>query len=663
MQDFIRHVMRLHDVAQHDNAPSAIFGTASSLNRSLQRREPIRVGIWPCVSDDTPEVGMGLMSALLYLLDSWRDVRVYPLLVKEKHNKWQVTDSQFEVEDFEPVDLDENVAMWGKLQKEGDQWTVTLEIENDMIDSEETTEYTYSGDNLAALVNQLPQMAQDITKDLDASTTTLETFTPTEASGDAIKAVMQAVSDWQAMLCLTLWDKNWSSDIINAKHKALIDAGKAAGDFGAWITASATAHSNLPGYDDINIDNMEHAVIQAFPAATAPPIILARSIFWYDVQGAYRIMENAIEEHPTHPGTWLTLADLYRQGGRVVEMIDTYQRAIEEEATNALLYSNYAVVLELISEEELIEEYVLIDPDEYYDSYPMWEAVAAYEEARKLEPESVGLLQRQLLIRFDVSEVLDDKLIQDFKSLVERDKTGNLLRPVAESLELIDDVDPLLDILEEAVETDPKRVDLRVNLAVAFIAVDDNDLAIEELKTADELNDDPEVEDEIAHLLLSAEDPEFEARMGEIGVQVEAGARINNDDIDFLEDIIERAPTLAEGYVLLGKSYRSRDENEAALECLLDGHKHNPEYLDIMLLLGQMLWEAGEAQTAFEYLNKGLTTNPNYVPLLALTGQYLFEDGQDDAAKTYLARAEAISPRNPMLARAKRTIADIMSRR
>jgi tetratricopeptide (TPR) repeat protein len=138
-------------------------------------------------------------------------------------------------------------------------------------------------------------------------------------------------------------------------------------------------------------------------------------------------------------------------------------------------------------------------------------------------------------------------------------------------------------------------------------------------------------------------------RLGEIIDIISAGGRVNVEDAEYLEAAVASAPTLADVYVLLAKTYAGWGEIGSALETLLDGYKHAPDDAELVFLLGQTLWDSGERDLALSYLAKGIAHNPNHVPLLALMGRCLFDSDRDQEARVYLTRAELIAPRNPIL--------------
>jgi len=229
------------------------------------------------------------------------------------------------------------------------------------------------------------------------------------------------------------------------------------------------------------------------------------------------------------------------------------------------------------------------------------------------------------------------------------DKTGDQVRAFVDALHNLEDTSPATNILEKAIATYPNRYDLHLNLAALHLVNERADLASTELRKARSLADDPVVIANIDRLSLSTDNSDFERHLADLTVLVNAGKTLAVEDVDFLEEAIEKVPTFAEGYILLAKSYLVWEEPTTALETLLDGQKILSDDLNIIEMLARVLWEMGEHDLAFEYLNKGLGKNPSQVSLLALTGRYLFDSGQDEQAKTYLARAEIIDPYNSTL--------------
>jgi tetratricopeptide (TPR) repeat protein len=224
----------------------------------------------------------------------------------------------------------------------------------------------------------------------------------------------------------------------------------------------------------------------------------------------------------------------------------------------------------------------------------------------------------------------------------------------------LDDIEPGLEIIEDALEQSPQRVDLRVALAAAYLACDEVEYALSELEQAAEQTDDLQLLGDIERLILGANNPEFETWLGEIGDKIAAGNAPNHDDLDFLESAKESAPNFVDPYLMLGRGYLLREEATDALETLLDAQKRFPSDPDVLEALASVLWENEEYETALGYLDRGLAAHPQHVPLLTRMGQSMFDTGDVDAARAYLQRAEALSPRHPSFIRARKYIAEQM---
>lgn len=673
MKSYIKKIASLHERYQvNTNTPTAIFGTAGTLRQNIKAQIPYRIAVWPTIHEQNPALGVGLMAALAYSLESLNDVRPYILFIdtakSEKAFSW--SQAQFGIEDWQPQNLDENIAIAGVLSHQETGWTWALEIENDLVSEDDpasTFSLTYEATTLSGIINQFPKVINDLMERLAGESVQIDVFEPSQLEDSYLIKLLGYVGEWQVSLNRTLVDLPFINGNIHEIIDTLARVGANSQDsFSNWLSATAIAYALLAGYNNNNpqtIDTILSAVetLQSFPFAH---VYIGNALYNLgDAETGYRLLEQAVESHPTSNIAWLILADAYRRGGNVNKMIDTFQRAIEVEAATARLYRNYGTVLELLSDETPLQEVILIDPSEYNHSLALWEAISAYDEALKLEPDSITALQRRTMLLSDLANDAPVRFINSFKQLLDADQTGEAVRAVLDQLHDLEDYDPLFDALEAAVEQQPDRIDLKVNLGVAYLAGDEFELAGDEFDQILKITDNKAILSDVSRLLLSADDPEFESRVAEIEAQTNAQAVISNSDIDFLYDAIEKAPLLADAYTILGKALHRRSESQDALQVLLDGYEQHPQDPELILQIGIILWESEREEEALSYLNRGIQINPNYVPLLATIGQFLFEDQQDDQARTFLARAEALSPRDPILAKARRNIAELLSKR
>jgi tetratricopeptide (TPR) repeat protein len=298
----------------------------------------------------------------------------------------------------------------------------------------------------------------------------------------------------------------------------------------------------------------------------------------------------------------------------------------------------------------------MIDLEGVNADHMTWEAIEAYEEAMRLSPADPALLRaRQIQLMLEVDD--DDRLWSAFGDLVRVDTMGEQVRATIDELIALDDVGPAIAVLEAAVSEQPDRADLKANLAALYLADEDYSSAHDMLTAAEAQTDDSHWRADIQRMMLAVEEPDFEARLGEIIDRLEADNGLNEDQVDLLEWAVERAPTYAEAYVLLARAYILWEDESAAIETLLEADKRVPNDPEVILLLGSLLWEGDQRELAFSYLRRGVSAAPLHVPLLAKFGLYLFEDEQYDAARDYLARAGAIAARHPALVEVRAEIA------
>jgi tetratricopeptide (TPR) repeat protein len=662
MSDLATRLMMHNQTSKQSALPTAIFGSAGNVRHALQINAlPVRIGFWPIKSTDKPEIAMGLLVVLSYLLERYQGIRVYRVLAQvdgePEAYTWSMTQSQFDVEDWQIENLDDNVGLWGAL----DGWNLTLEIESDLAGDDETKTLNYTAGSLAELVRLLPQAASDVMALLDV--TDLNLIAPIYAAEDwdstALSAALEQVFNWERRLYLWLWGQGWQEDQILADAERLLAAAKTLGEFGAWLAAQALARAIIfMGINDELLVPSADKIIDAFENSPLPATVLAVAV--YDAQYpqlAYDWLEAEFDAGTANALTHLTAAELYRRGGQINDAVDVMQAAIEDQIADASLFRRYADLLIALEYNGLkVEKFVLLGGARRTEDDLLREAVESYESVLKLEPDDDTVLSRQLL-QFLESGGYGERLWRGFDRLIAIDSAGEQTRTVIDMFHNVEDLTPAFDILKRHIAQKPDQISTYLNLAAVYILDEDGAAAIKWLDQARQITTDANTISEIERLRLSAEDPEFEMTLGEITDIINAGNSIETDDVEFLESVIEKVPDYAEIYLLLARAYIGWEETSSALETLLDGHKHVPDDPDILALLSEVVWDSGEADLAFSYLDKGILQNPHHVPLLALAGQYLFEDGQEDAAKSYLLKAEAISPNDPVLVRVRRHIA------
>lgn len=662
LNTFARKLMRIKQRSVAANTPSAIFGSVGELPQAISSRPPLRIGLWSCLSEEKPELAMGLWVALAHLLERWQDIEVYRLFVAFEEEPedfvWTIEKSQFSVEDWDLPSLDENIGIWGELKQSDGQWRLTTTIDNDNLTGQdnEATDIDITAATAIELFGKLPALAEQIAEMIEADrlTYTDPTYSMDLQLQETPKFTdfVGKLLDWEVNLLAFLWGVDFDDDDIAYEFSSLLSAAKATNnELVAWLLSKSLAQSMRPGYSVIGDAIVEKiSEIEGVFDSSLPMPILADAAFNLGyAQRAYRLMENNLKNQEKSANAWLKLAEMYAYGGLIPESIDRFQTAIEKEAVNNHLYRSYGnILLTAYQQDRPINSYILIDLNEYEQNRELWESVEAYAEALKLEPSDIRARYAKLL---QLAEIDYDEqyLWDDFVKLVEVDETGEYVRDVIDSFYDLPDVSRGVEILEKLIKENPERLDLLVNLGSLYLATDNNQAALAYLEKAKSMATINAQIIDIERLMLSADNPEFEYRFGEIKSILAAGRALNSDDVEFLEDVVEQAPLLVDARVALGTSYYLWEENDEALEVFLDAQEAMPDQPIIIDWLARILWESGERATAFTYLNRGISVFPFNVQLIARAGQYLFDNEQLDEARAYLARAEEISPRHPTL--------------
>lgn len=667
---FARKMMRLNERVVATNKPSAIFGSVGDLPQAVGSRASLRIGLWSCLSDEQPEIAMGLWIALAHLLERWRDIEVYRLFVKFEEEPenfvWTMEKSQVSVEEWDLEYLDENIGIWGELKQVDEKWQLTTTIDNDNLTGQdnEPVDVILSALNPIDFFAMLPDLAQTIADMID--TNSLDNTDPEYPQEEmqispVFTQLLNNALEWEVNLLGSLWGVEWDDDDILDDFSELLSSAEAVdNDFSAWLVSKCVAETMRPGYSvigDILIDKV--AEISSSLDSVFPVPILAGALFNMGfAQQSYRLLNDEVKKSPNSAYAWLKLTELYAEGGLINQSIETFQSAISHEVVNKHVFYAYGNVL--LTSDSPLDDLILIDIGKYDENHVIWEAIQAYDETLKLDPDDVRARYARVLRLAEV-DFEQNYLWDDFAKLVNIDETGEYVSYVIDELYDVNDIQQGVNAFEEQIEKYPNRLDLYINLSALYIAGYENETAIPLLNKAKTMTQDTSRLAEIERLALTARNPEFEYRFTEVVSILDAGNKLNADDVEFLEDVVEQAPHVIDAHIALGRSYYYWDEIDEALEVLLDAQESIPDQPSVIDWLGRILWESGERDTAFTYLNRGISAYPFNVQLLARAGQYLFDNGQLEEARTYLGRAEEISPRHPMLQQVRGYIARQMS--
>ncbi|MCY4525555.1 MAG: hypothetical protein OXB89_03010 [Anaerolineaceae bacterium] len=335
MREFAQRLMMQGQMAA-PNVATAIFGTAGSEGQALYLGQPaLRIGLWPVLSADRPGTAMGLFTLLGLLLERWQGVRVYRMAARVEGEpgawRWSMPASQFGVDDWQVDDLDDNVGIWGELDARPDGLRLVLKVEDDRQPEDvPPTEFHQDATSPSALVNALPDFCERIVHSLGFHD--LRLHSPSYAVADnesAVQGALELAFQIELRLYLGQWGQPWPAARFDETLQSLAGLANAADGFVPWLYARSLARCLRFADDTSGVQAQAERNKALFQAHESASIIYSAGLFsGGQVNEAYDVLE-ALES--PGPSAALTLADLYRQGGRVPDALDVLQAAIESE--------------------------------------------------------------------------------------------------------------------------------------------------------------------------------------------------------------------------------------------------------------------------------------------------------------------------------------------
>ena len=633
---------------------------------------PYRIGLWSCLSSTHPEVMQGVWAILANLLELDRNTAVYRILAQVEEPiesyRWEVSKSQFGVDDWYLEDLDENIAIWGKLDLESGSYTLQVWVESDFDERDDPLLHTVHAANLAELLGELPQLAKEILGTITASSTyvTMPSFEQISLSNDdteKLHALLKQVFQWELQLYLNLWGKSWEDEAILSDYSLLqAHTRELASPVATWALGTSTKRVLNPGFAVIgeliyqeSLDET-YEILQAYPQALSA---VARAAFQFGDRGQVVRKLAPIATNSTDPRTWALLGSL-AIGDRQIQLgVDTFQQAIENDFVDAPFYRGYAESLSLLrSQEARIPSYILIDPDEIGSDRVLWEAIEAYEEAIALDAEYMPAYYRQLLLMIQANA-------PDVPQRIEAALTNGMpvgwVPGIVEQLDVHEyegEFDSLISTIRSSVDDTNASIVLKIAYAkllnLNYQYPEAVELLTQALGETNKINERSQIE----RLLLSLSDETFEYRFGEVSSQVYSGASITDADLEFLEDVIERAPSMFDGYHLLGQAYITGEYYQDALDLMLEAHEQFRGHPDVYDLLSYTFWRTKQPDLAEPYVVRGLEIDPSHVGLSVTSALLKFDDGEINVSRDLLKRAENLNPYHMRLNEARRYIAD-----
>ena len=632
---------------------SSLFGSGAELAQSVAAQERFRISVYPLVCAVMPEKAMGIAACLAYLLEQYRDVKVYRCFAKiDDDDDSEITpdDYQFTMADWEFEGLDDNIALSGELEQRDVGFRLRFLIDLALLGHEDVARLEFDFAALHELINALPRIAAEIAALLSGgpSHQLVISYPPLSADALDIERLLEIVFDWNLDLYLYLWGADWDDDDVLAQFNEAIDAfNRLQNGFVFWclgMMAKQVMQSGLEAIGDIIAPRLNQGldVQRQYPHGAAA-LAVGLAAFGY----ADRAIQ-LLEGYPladADASIWHTLIDLYLGGGQLAEAIDANQRALEHGLEHAALYWRYAQMLMMAETNDwFIEDVLLIDPDEIdEDEQIAFEIIQALKRLLAITPGNLSALQLALTYMIEAD---DDELWEYFAMLAQSDRAGQAASDIIERLIDLDDLDPAFEILQDQINKEPAEPYGYVYLAQLALVDGNGELAKTSIASCRQslAQPDHDLELELQRLELSAALPNFEQRFAEIKVMLDAKRHVSDADVEFLEEALETAPLLIDLYIVLSRSYQSWNDIETAFEVLADAEEAAGEHPRITQGMAEILWRRNQHDQAVEKLNGALQRFPNDIYLLAQMANYLIENEQMDDARQYIERAESIAP-------------------
>ncbi len=667
----INAVERMKSVGRREQdagAPMSIFGSAAGLAQSIESEEQFRIGIYPVICERSPEIAMGLASCLAYLLEQYRDAKVYRCFARfdanDDNSEISDSDYQFEIADWELTGLADNVVLSGRLEVGSSGCDLDLVLDSGLLDEREPEQYTTHHDSLAETVQELPRVAAQLMESLAGPNyeQAIIEYATADLAAQELESLLESVFYWNLDVYLSFWDVEWLEADRLEQFRDVASLGKTHGsEFAAWCLGMMTAQVMQEGVAEYG-----EALAPEFPetfdaearmaggaaAAAAGMASLGFSDRAIDLVNQY-LAPGA------EAGVWSRAIEIQLEAGQISSAIDTCQRALEGGAEHPALYWQYAqILINAETHEWDVEALLFVDPETVADEEQLpAEIMHALKSHVELAPDNLRALQLALTYMIELE---DAELWSHFERLARNDSFGEFTDDIIDRLLDLPEHKLAYDILKGATDANPYA---HVFLAQLALADEDYSLASETIQACRgqlaELDDS--LESELQRLELSAKLPGFEASFAEIKLLLGSNSQATEAHVDLLENAVEIAPGMIDLYIVLSRCYLSWQDKDSAQEVLNDARRLAGDAPQIELGLARILWANNEREQAISQLNAGLEAFPSDVYLLAQMANYLIANDQLEDARPFILRAETIAPSHRAIWQVRHLVAQKMA--
>lgn len=664
-------VERMKSVGKREldgGAPASIFGSAAGLAQSIATEEQFRISVYPVVCAQSPDIAMGLASCLAYLLEQYRDTKVYRCFARidadDENSEISDSDYQFEISDWELTGLADNVALGGQLEVGSTGYDLSLVLDSGLLDEREPQQYAFQYDSLASVARELPRVAAQLMESLAGANyeQAIIEYASTDVDARALESLLENVFYWNLDVYLSFWGVEWQQAERLEQFREVARLGSSnRSEFAAWCLGMMTEQVMQTGLEDLG-EVLVPEVPQTFDAdprmaggAAAAAAGLAKLGF---SDRAIGLVDRYLVQE-AEAGVWNRAIEIQLEAAQIPSAIDTCQRALELGPEHPALYWQYAqILIKAETHEWDVEELLFADPDAVADEEQIpSEILYALKSHVELAPDHLRAVQLALTYMIDLE---DAALWRYFERLARNDSFGELTGDIIDRLLDLPDHDRAYDVLKGVTDANAYA---HVFLAQLALADEDHALASDTIQACRgqlaELDDS--LESELQRLELSAKLPGFEASFAEIKLLLGSNSQVAEEQVDLLESAVEIAPRMIDLYIALSRCYLTWKDNESARGVLNDASQRAGEAPQIELGLARILWANNEREQAISQLNAGLEAFPSDVYLLAQMANYLIANDQLEDARPYIVRAETIAPSHRAIWQVRHLVAQKMA--
>lgn len=649
---FTRRLLALKSKRQTNDSLHLLFFGQRNINIVGAEGPERRIGVWPCLSELDPLMAMGIWSIFIYGLMAKPNIALYKLFyLPGEEEGWSQDRMSFRVDDLLLNQLNENTAIWGRLEHHSGAYHLIVYVEDDFTNHQ--SELQTTGKTWQELIASFDGLWKTLTDRLELEKTELFVRTQDFLTLVEVSELLRCLAEWESRLSYLLQDDGildispwealaerlyaWLS--LNAENQSA-----------GWIMAQALSSLSYVGYAhlaDALVDKLDHLARIDFQAWWIIGTVGAM-LNLNQRERAFELVEMGLEQRR---GSLLynRLAALYRQDTRLKDALNILQEAIEQDAADNQTFITYATLLKDFADSSMrADRYILVEEDEDSDDFTLLysEAIEALSIALETAPEDLGLLYLRALYELELGA---EEFWADFEQLVEQDTDGLYVRDLVEAVAGEDELEDALDILSSALEQFPERIELALACAAALVYEERYDEALECLDHVRQLDTSEDYLYDIERLELAASIDNFEYRLAQITARVDAKSTITDQEIDFLEAILEQSPHFVPAYLVLARSYHSIGDIDAALEVLAQAEEHLPNHPEVIDLMAAYLYEQNKPEEALAKVMEGLSNHPTEVLLLVRAGRLYFDMGEEQLSRQFIRQAEALDHRHMAL--------------